>query len=289
MNSNKLLPIIQDSIFQNSFDSDNVSIESINNYSQFQPGTLVFHSSMSAFTQIDMPDIYCIEVKCGTSTKPATTKRSKYVFKGKVNSNDNKLLYCPVCNSRLSHNGSQTSCLKHIPLGGNYSELLVTKSRYVCSDSQCKYFWDEPVPFKAEGHLHTTAVEAYAKDLLKFGHTLKDVSLITGLNKNVVKDIDKRRLEQLYTVDGKGEELVKPVETVKHLGIDEFLLHKGHKYATVIMDLDSGHVLYMAHGKKKQVVYDFIEWTGIDWMKNVEALACDMNSDYEEAFQERCP
>ena len=55
------------------------------------------------------------------------------------------------------------------------------------------------------------------------------------------------------------------------------------------MDLDSGHVLYMAHGKKKQVVYDFIEWTGMDWMKNVEALACDMNSDYEEAFQERCP
>ena len=54
------------------------------------------------------------------------------------------------------------------------------------------------------------------------------------------------------------------------------------------MDIKTGHVLYLAYGKKKQTVYDFIEWIGIDWMKNVKAVACDMNSDFEEAFKERC-
>ena len=38
-------------------------------------------------------------------------------------------------------------------------------------------------------------------------------------------------------------------------------------------------------GKKKQVVYDFIEHVGLEWMSHVEAVACDMNSDFEEAFK----
>lgn len=52
---------------------------------------------------------------------------------------------------------------------------------------------------------------------------------------------------------------------------------------------DTGHILYLAHGKKKQAVYDFIDHVGQDWMAHVEAVACDMNSDFEEAFKEKCP
>lgn len=108
------------------------------------------------------------------------------------------------------------------------------------------------------------------------------------LSKNSVKGIDKKRLQELYTVNGKGKELKKPTEYSKYLGIDEFLLHKGHRCATLIMDMKSGDVLYLAYGKKKQTVYDFIDWIGIDWMKNVKAVACDMNSDFKEAFKKRC-
>jgi len=42
-------------------------------------------------------------------------------------------------------------------------------------------------------------------------------------------------------------------------------------------------------GKKKAVVYDFIDHVGMDFMDGVEAVACDMNSDFQEAFEERCP
>ena len=57
---------------------------------------------------------------------------------------------------------------------------------------------------------------------------------------------------------------------------------------TLIMDMKSKDVLWLAYGKKNQTVYDFIDWIGIDWMKNVKAVACDMNSDFEEAFRKRC-
>lgn len=53
--------------------------------------------------------------------------------------------------------------------------------------------------------------------------------------------------------------------------------------------MKTGHILHLAHGKKKAAVYEFIDRVGEEWMSKVKAVACDMNSDFEEAFQERCP
>jgi hypothetical protein len=69
----------------------------------------------------------------------------------------------------------------------------------------------------------------------------------------------------------------------------EFKLHNGHKYATVIIDLETGHVLWLACSKRKEVVYDFCDHVGEEWMSHVEAIACDMNADFERAFLERFP
>ena len=55
------------------------------------------------------------------------------------------------------------------------------------------------------------------------------------------------------------------------------------------IDLETGHILRIQESKKKQVVYDFIDHVGLDWMDGVEAVACDMNSDFQEAFEEKYP
>lgn len=66
--------------------------------------------------------------------------------------------------------------------------------------------------------------------------TLKEVAYVTGLHKNVVKDIDKARLEALYvTVDEKGHRVLIKLETqAKYLGIDEFKQHDDYRYATAL-------------------------------------------------------
>jgi len=89
-----------------------------------------------------------------------------------------------------------------------------------------------------------------------------------------------------FSIDQK---LIKPERQAKFLGIDEFKLHNGHKYDVVIIDMETGHILWLAHGKKKATVYSFIDHVGLDWMDGVEAIACDMNSDFEEAFEYCCP
>ncbi len=42
--------------------------------------------------------------------------------------------------------------------------------------------------------------------------------------------------------------------------------------------METRYILWIAHGKKKQVVYDFIEHMGLEWMSHMEAVACDDKS-----------
>lgn len=191
---------------------------------------------------------------------------------------------CPHCGSPGHIHGSRETELRHLPFGGALTSVSFGRNRYSCPC--CQRTWMQCVPFKADGHFITAELRGYAESLLAYGLTLKEVSEITGLGKNIVKDIDKARLEGLYTMDGKA--LRKPERQARHLGIDEFKLHDGHRYATVIIDLETGHVLWLSHGRKKRCVYEFIEHVGEEWMDGVEAVACDMNSDYQEAFEQRC-
>lgn len=195
---------------------------------------------------------------------------------------------CPCCHHEMKINDSYDITLKSLPYGDIYTILTVNRKQLICP--WCGFTKMQDIPFKDKNHLITNALRIHIEDLLKINKfTNKDIAYLSGVNRNIVKDIDKERLQQLYTIEGKGEELIQPEEQARYLGIDEFKLHNGYKYATHIIDYDTGHILWIQEGKKKQVVYDFIEHVGMEWMKHVKAVACDMNSDFEEAFKEKCP
>ena len=57
----------------------------------------------------------------------------------------------------------------------------------------------------------------------------------------------------------------------------------------MVLDLESGHVLWLARGKRLSALEGFFDLAGDEWTGGVEAVACDMNSDCERAFRERYP
>ena len=69
------------------------------------------------------------------------------------------------------------------------------------------------------------------------------------------------------------------------LGIDEFKLHDDHKFATIIVDMNTGYILWVQEGKKKQVVYNFINHVGLDYMSKVKVISADMNSDFAKLLK----
>lgn len=63
--------------------------------------------------------------------------------------------------------------------------------------------------------------------------------------------------------------------------MDEFALHKGHRYATVIMDADSRRVLWVGEGRSRMAVRAFFDWLGPERCRKIEAVAMDMNTAFD--------
>ena len=243
-------------------------------------GWFIISSGMPSFCQDSAPQTRTVVRDFGTTNKPHKKEKEMTLIKGHLNTYDAQAdYYCPECGSPLHGNGDTEFTLSHIPVGGSYTSLVVSRHRLRCSCKNCKYNYTFEADFKEDGHLITKALATYIRELLSLQLTLKDISLITGVNQK-----DKKRLQEKYTVNGEGKQLLKPEKQAVHIGIDEFKLHDNRKYATVIIDLDTGHVLYLAHTKKKKVVYDFMDFVGDEWMRGVKAVASDMNADYGTAF-----
>ena len=236
-------------------------------------GCLIIPSLLPGFIQQEM------------TSAIALSGREVIVFRGHIT--DGAMDKTCACGCGMHANGDTTVTLRHLPYGGHLSAIVVSRPQLRCP--RCSATRVPKIAFKEPGHMLTTALADYARSLLSTGdYTLREVGFICGIGKNTVKDIDMARLKEIHTED-RGTRLKPPEHQARYLGIDEFKLHDGHRYATHVMDLERGDVLWVAHGKKKQVVYDFVEHVGQAWMANVEAVACDMNSDFYEGFQECCP
>lgn len=218
-----------------------------------------------------------------TEIVQTTTDREMYLLYGQLESSVDQCS-CLHCGTHMHIQGSYEVTLRHLCFGHRMSCLRFTKLRYLCP--LCRKTRMQEVPFQAQGHRISVELLTYTRDLLAYGLTNKEVAYLTGLGKNTVKDIDLQRLKERYTID--GTRLIKPEKQARILGIDEFKLHNGHQYAVVIIEIESGHILWLAHGKKKASVHAFIDHVVEDWMDGVEAVACDMNSDFQEVFEERC-
>ena len=247
-------------------------------------GNRVHNATADFGNMLLIPNNFTDFVNNGTTEEETSAGGKAYCFHGDLYYDQNDFI-CNRCNCKMEIHDVYHVRLRHICMGEHVTFVMLDKHRFICP--KCGQTAMQHIPFQAKHHRITVELLAYTENLLSHGFTNKEVSGLTGLHQGVVKNIDKARLQRLYTEDGKA--FKKPEKQSAHLAIDEFKLHDGYKFATHIIDLDTGHILWIQEGKKKQVVYDFIDFVGEEWMNGVEAVACDMNSDFQEAFEERCP
>ncbi len=75
----------------------------------------------------------------------------------------------------------------------------------------------------------------------------------------------------------------------RYLAVDEFAIHKGHRYATCVMDLETGFILWAGLGRSMADFEHFFKSIGLSLLSRLKAVAMDMNASFNRLFQKYCP
>lgn len=188
-------------------------------------------------------------------------------------------LRCASCGSNRVHRVgvSSTRDLKTLPVGPMQVTLRVTIARLFCL--RCKATLAEPCP-PAEGKRHyTRALERYAVMLCRL-MTISDVAKHLGLAWDTVKAMEKRYLKRRFDPP--------PLRDVKRIAIDEIAVRKGHVYKTIVLDLDTGHILHVGDGKGADALTAFFQRLRRARV-TLEAIAMDMSAAYLAAVEQFAP
>ena len=89
----------------------------------------------------------------------------------------------------------------------------------------------------------------------------------------------------LHALERKGLSMDEhqPLHTPAVLGIDEFARRKGHRYDTILCDLEARQVLEVSAGRKQEEVVALLE--RLSDPDAVQAVSMDMSASYRPAVQ----
>jgi transposase len=135
------------------------------------------------------------------------------------------------------------------------------------------------VSFADPRRSYTKSFERYARELSR-RMTIYDVARHLNVGWDLIKDIQKRDLSRRYA---------KPkLKHLRYIAIDEIAVAKGHRYLTVVMDLESGAVVFVGDGKGADALKPF--WKRLRPSKaKIAAVAMDMSAGYWGAVMTHLP
>jgi len=185
---------------------------------------------------------------------------------------------CVACGSKnVWREGGVVRRFRTVPIGSRRVELEARIPRLACQD--CGAVRQAAIGFAEPRRTYTKLFEHYALELSRY-MTIKDVAFHLCVSWDVVKEIQKKYLRRRFA---------KPkLKHLKQIAIDEISTGKGHKYVTIVMDLESGAVVHVGKGKGGDALTPFWKRLRASHAK-IEAVATDMSPAYIEAVVTHLP
>jgi transposase len=126
----------------------------------------------------------------------------------------------------------------------------------------------------------THRLARYIYDLCK-RMTVSAVAEHVGLDWKTVKEIDKHFLEEEY-----GQ---TRYEGLRILAIDEISIRRGHTYMTVVLNYETGEVVWMGEGRSVSTLDEFFSKMPEAQRLEIVAVAIDMWDPFIKAVTTWCP
>ena len=185
---------------------------------------------------------------------------------------------CSHCQSPdVIRHGAEDRTVRTVPIGDKPVELRLPVPRLGCRN--CGRIRQAALQFARPFRRFSHAFERYALGLLSH-MTIQAVADHLQVGWDSIKALFKRYLKTRF-----GQPKLKKL---KRLAIDEISIGHGHKYLTVVLDLDSGAAVFIGQGKGADALIPFWKRLTAAHAK-IEAVATDMSPAYIFAVRENLP
>jgi transposase len=187
-------------------------------------------------------------------------------------------LRCCACGSRqVISRGQLERRFRSLPIGSRATFVDFSIPRVECP--MCGLVRQVDVAFAEPRRSYTKSFERHALELSR-SMTILDVARHLNVGWDLIKDIQKRDLSRRYA---------KPkLKHLRYIAIDEIAVAKGHRYLTLVMDLESGAVVFVGDGKGADALKPFWKRLRPSGAK-IEAVAMDMSVAYRGAVSTHLP
>ena len=186
---------------------------------------------------------------------------------------------CHVCGCRCRQIHSwRRRLIRDLDLGETRVTILTTFRRLRCGC--CGSVRTEDLELFTPYQRVTKRLARHIHDLCK-KLTVQEVADHLGLDWKTVKEVDKRFLE---------EEFPQTVyEGLRILAVDEISIKKRRRYLTVVLDFETGRVVWLGSGNSTETLKRFFHGMTDTQKQRLEAVAMDMWPSYIKAVQDAVP
>jgi transposase len=191
---------------------------------------------------------------------------------------DPTTLECSHCGSRrVKKKGTVRRVWMTLPIGLRATLVEFLVQRVLCL--VCGLTRQVQCPFADPGRRYTKRFERYVVELCRH-MTMRDVARHLGISWHTVKEIQERYLRRVFS---------RPcVKKLDRIAIDEVCIGHGRRYLTVVLDLESGAVVFVGQGKGADALDPF--WRRLKTSKaRIRAVAMDMSHAYISAVRTHLP
>lgn len=187
-------------------------------------------------------------------------------------------LRCPRCGGwDVIRRGTFPRQFRSVPIGGRAVLIQLPVQRVQCRT--CGIVLQAQVAFADPRRSYTLAFERYVLDLCRL-MTIQDIADHLGVSWDLVKDIHKRHLWHRYRNPN--------LTGLTYIAIDEICIGHGPRYLTIVLNIQTGAVIFVGQGKGKEALDPF--WKRLGKRKRtIKAVAIDMGHNYLSAVWEHLP
>jgi transposase len=185
---------------------------------------------------------------------------------------------CSACGSaHVAPRGQVEREFRCPPIGHHPVTVVLPIPRVWCLN--CGVTRQVPLDFAEPRRSYTKAFARFALELSRL-MTIQDVAHHLDVSWDVVKEIVKADLHRRFA---------RPkLKHLRQLAIDEICIGAGHRYVTLVLDLESGAVVHVGRGKGGAALEAFWKRLRRSGAK-VEAVATDRSPAYIDAVRRRLP